>query len=588
MLEHALKYQSLGWPVFPLHGIVDGQCTCGNPDCGKSSGKHPRTKHGHHEATTNEQQIIDWWAEWPDSNIGVPTGAVSGIIALDVDKPELAADFLSKNKSPKTAMQRTGREGGQGRHVIFKYPGHHVKSISGVVPGLDSKGDGGYIVVAPSIHYSGNRYEWMQDPDAVPLADAPKWWLDLVNGQQSKTRKVPVVKDGDKIQEGGRDEYLYSRANELVWANLNYAPCLAALREINATELSPPVDDSQVIQKLDSAWKNKAAAQEKKDMEKIGGEMADAILENYNKSRSADFVNKARKTKRLTMPNIMPEYGLIKDIADWILRTSMHPWPELAVAAAVSFLSVVAGRKYKTYTGLTLNVYMSAILPSGQGKNHSRSCIKQLISACGMNDNYGEGIGSGPGLIDALVKNPTRIYLLDEFGYMLERVMSDKAQSYEKQIISNLMTLYTNNMQQFKTADLADSTNSRSGKTIESPFLSIYGSATPDQFFGAFKSRYAASGGMARFLVVYPDAKWVDQQDVNTLEPPPQFIVDQIKEILEGENPSGNIPLDCAPVIIEADKQTKKAWFSIRDTLKDRIMENDVSGSVYSLPLIQI
>jgi hypothetical protein len=199
-----------------------------------------------------------------------------------------------------------------------------------------------------------------------------------------------------------------------------------------------------------------------------------------------------------------------------------------------------------------------------------------------MNDSYGEGIGSGPGLIDALVKNPTRIYLLDEFGYMLERVMSEKAQSYEKQIISNLMTLYTNNMQQFKTADLADSTNSRSGKTIDSPFLSIYGSATPDQFFGAFKSRYAASGGMARFLVVYPDSKWVDQRDVNVLEPPPQFIIDQVKEILEGSSRDGNIPLDCSPIIIGADQQTKNAWFSIRDALKDRIMENDVSGSVYS------
>jgi hypothetical protein len=137
-------------------------------------------------------------------------------------------------------------------------------------------------------------------------------------------------------------------------------------------------------------------------------------------------------------------------------------------------------------------------------------------------------------------------------------------------------------MQQFKTADLADSTNSRSGKTIESPFLSIYGSATPEQFFGAFKSRYAASGGMARFLVVYPDAKWVDQQDVNTLEPPPQNIVDQIKEILNEENPHGNLPIDTAPIIIGADDQTKKAWFSIRDSLKERIMENEVSGSVYS------
>src|SRR5215207_9284920 len=83
LLEAALKYADRDFKVFPLYGIVDGRCECGT-NCG-SPGKHPRVAQGLHSATTDEQVVRAWWKRWPNSNVGIATGAVSGIYVIDVD-----------------------------------------------------------------------------------------------------------------------------------------------------------------------------------------------------------------------------------------------------------------------------------------------------------------------------------------------------------------------------------------------------------------------------------------------------------------------------------------------------------------------
>src|SRR6266700_2778202 len=79
-LDAALTYaQKHGWAVLPIHTPRGGQCSCGNPTC-TSVGKHPRTPHGVKDATTDEATIRDWWTRWPDANIGIATGADSGLV----------------------------------------------------------------------------------------------------------------------------------------------------------------------------------------------------------------------------------------------------------------------------------------------------------------------------------------------------------------------------------------------------------------------------------------------------------------------------------------------------------------------------
>ena len=82
MLDAALAYAGLGWHVFPVHGILDGRCTCGRT-C-KRAGKHPWTAHGLNDATDDKDKIKAWWREHPMANVGIATGA-SGLVVVDAD-----------------------------------------------------------------------------------------------------------------------------------------------------------------------------------------------------------------------------------------------------------------------------------------------------------------------------------------------------------------------------------------------------------------------------------------------------------------------------------------------------------------------
>lgn len=89
MIEEALTYASYGWAVFPVHSIHEGACSCGNPDC-NSPGKHPLTRHGFKDATTDPTTVAVWWGKYPLANIAVATGMKSNrLMVIDLDsKPD--------------------------------------------------------------------------------------------------------------------------------------------------------------------------------------------------------------------------------------------------------------------------------------------------------------------------------------------------------------------------------------------------------------------------------------------------------------------------------------------------------------------
>jgi hypothetical protein len=142
----ALCYARKGIPVFPC----------------EPGGKDPLTKHGFKDATTNQSRITAWWIRWPNANIGAPTGARSGFWVLDIDADKggvesLAALIDAHGELPQTASVRTGRGG---RHYYFRYPddGTVIPNSAGKLGhGLDVRGEGGYVLVPPSV--TEGRYE---------------------------------------------------------------------------------------------------------------------------------------------------------------------------------------------------------------------------------------------------------------------------------------------------------------------------------------------------------------------------------------------------------------------------------------------
>jgi hypothetical protein len=161
LLGAALAYAARGWQVFPC----------------KPRDKRPATPNGFKDATTDRLKIARWWAANPAYNIGVATGTTSGFFALDVDAPEgfKSATMLTMQHGglPHTKTQRTG--GGGWQHLYAMPKGLRIGNSAGRLgAGLDVRGDGGYVVVAPSVHPSGKAYEWRDLNDEIA---APCEWL---------------------------------------------------------------------------------------------------------------------------------------------------------------------------------------------------------------------------------------------------------------------------------------------------------------------------------------------------------------------------------------------------------------------------
>lgn len=163
-LEYALTYAACGWAVFPVYGILAGQCACGNPDC-SSPGKHPMTSNGCKAATTDIKQITDWWSHNPDTNIGIATGSASGLVVVDVDDGEgkVGSKSLRKLESDFEPLPRefVVRTGGGGLHIYLTSPHKEIRNSAGkVADNVDIRGENGYVVAPPSKHISGNQYIW--------------------------------------------------------------------------------------------------------------------------------------------------------------------------------------------------------------------------------------------------------------------------------------------------------------------------------------------------------------------------------------------------------------------------------------------
>lgn len=248
--QHALKYAERGHPVFPLYSIRDGRCDCGDPDCG-SPGKHPRTMCGFKDATSDRAQVRDWWSQWPDANIGIPTGEASGLLVLDVDPRNGGAQSLLEllnqyGQLPSTLTQRTGSGG---THYIFRHRSGVGCRTNCPGPGLDIRGDGGYFIAQPSGHVSGGQYQLMT---VDPPATAPQWLIDLL---KPTPQKSSTPKSINRISKGERDNKLTSMAGSMVRAGFSEGAVLKALEIANRQQCVEPLPDSQVIKIASSVSK---------------------------------------------------------------------------------------------------------------------------------------------------------------------------------------------------------------------------------------------------------------------------------------------------------------------------------------------
>lgn len=179
-LSIALGYAARNWPVFPCRA-ADEETGDHDPETGEliiRAVKTPYTGTGFKAATKRDHILQRWWTDWPDAMIGVPTGEPIGAWVLDIDprhggEATLAALEAEHAPLPRTRIATTASGG---RHYYFRHVAG-VRNRGNLGPGIDVRGDGGYVIAPGSATAAGGLYAWA---DECEPAEAPQWLLDMV------------------------------------------------------------------------------------------------------------------------------------------------------------------------------------------------------------------------------------------------------------------------------------------------------------------------------------------------------------------------------------------------------------------------
>lgn len=236
MKRRALRYADMGFAVFP---VMPG-------------GKEPLTSNGCKAATTDKQQIKNWWEKWPDANIGIGTGSVSGglvVIDLDIDETKGLNGYDSlktwqreNGELPETCQSITGRGG---YHLFYRDSAIN-RCRAGLYEGVDIRGEGGYIIAPPSTHPNGRVYEWEYPPDEYPITQANDTVRKFLAGPVPEKQKKQFFESPETIPEGERTSSLIRLIGSLKAKGLSEWSIQAAVEQENASKCVPPLTDQEL------------------------------------------------------------------------------------------------------------------------------------------------------------------------------------------------------------------------------------------------------------------------------------------------------------------------------------------------------
>lgn len=191
-LDAALEYAADNFRVCPF---------------GAYGKKIPFTEHGIKDASTDPDQVREWWKAHPKASIALAPGPEAGFFVLDVDRPKKPGDADGLDtlreleekygKLPKTACERTPSGG---YHFFFK----HVDGLSNkskFLPGLDIRTTGGAIIVTPTVtargKYTAGKPLKEFIADLKNVAEAPAWFIEKARkAAEAKNPKAPLKNGG--------------------------------------------------------------------------------------------------------------------------------------------------------------------------------------------------------------------------------------------------------------------------------------------------------------------------------------------------------------------------------------------------------
>lgn len=271
--------------------------------------------------------------------------------------------------------------------------------------------------------------------------------------------------------------------------------------------------------------------------------------------------------ERISLPR-----GLVGELAVYFYQTAIRPVPEIALAAALSFVAGICARSYNI-SGTGLNQYIILLARTGSGKEGALAAMENMIAAVRTQIPQADqfigpaAFASGQALIRVLDERPCFVSVLGEFGLTLQEISDNRANSAQKMLKKVLLDLYTKSgWNRFLRSSVYSDTE-KNTKVVQAPNVSIFGESTPETFFEGLSSSHVAEGLIPRFSVIeYTGDRPPRNRNANV--PPEPHLVDKVASLITTSLTVSNNNA-CAPVQLDPKAQEILDAF---DTEADGVM----------------
>jgi hypothetical protein len=278
--------------------------------------------------------------------------------------------------------------------------------------------------------------------------------------------------------------------------------------------------------------------------------------------------------------------GVVSEIIDWIVSSSSRPSRELALAATLPFVGALIGRRFASPTDLRTNFYAVGLAGSGFGKDHARTQLKRLLTAAGLGRFSGPSrFMSASALRNSVMANPSCFCMVDEFGGMMRQINDKGGGIHNLLIRSDLLELFSSADTFFEGAAYAGS----AAEKLFNPNLCVYGTSTPEDFWGSVSSLNTSDGLLPRFLLFnVTGPKPPREVASNIVYDVPEMLIKSCQALVAAGGGLGNLSkIDngasaCKPTIVSysADAATELVKF---ETL---VEETEITCTSASAPIL--